>query len=156
MRRTDREIVDRERLRELILTCDCCRLGIASEDGPYIVPLNFGYEEQNGRGVFYFHCAKEGYKLELLKENPRVGFELDTDHTLRAAEKACGYTFLYASVIGRGTVVSVTDKQEKKAALARIMEHYSGKADWTFSDAEIGSVAILRLDVAEMTGKEHR
>ena len=85
-----------------------------------------------------------------------MGFELDTAHALRTAEKACGYTFLYASVIGRGTVVCVTDTQEKKAALARIMEHYSDRTDWTFSDAEIGSIAILRLDVAEMTGKEHR
>ena len=156
MRRADREITDQEHLRELILACDCCRLAISCEDGPYIVPLNFGYEERDGHGVFFFHCAREGRKLDLMEANPRVGFELDTDHRLCTAEKACGYTFLYASVIGRGTVVRVTDTQEKKAALVRVMEHYSGKADWSFSDAEMGSVTLLRLDVAEMTGKEHR
>ncbi len=156
MRRQDREITDRERLNELILACDCCRLGIACENGPYIVPLNFGYEEMEGHGVFYFHCAKEGRKLALLRANPHVGFELDTNHKVIAADQACGYSFLYSSVIGCGVITVVGETTAKKTALTKIMEHCSSRHDWAFTNTEAQSVTILRLDVTELTGKEHR
>ena len=44
---------------------------------PYIVPLNYGYEYADGELTFYFHSAKEGRKLEILKKNPTVCLELD-------------------------------------------------------------------------------
>ena len=82
MRRKDREVTDSQKIREIILSCRCCRLGFYDNGEVYIVPLDFGYYENNGRHVFYFHGAKEGRKYRLTEKSPTVGFELDTNQQL--------------------------------------------------------------------------
>ena len=82
MRRTDREITDAEKITQIIQTCHCCRLGFCDNGAVYIVPLNFGYAEENGKRVFYFHSAKSGRKLDLIAGTPSVGFELDVNYAL--------------------------------------------------------------------------
>ena len=155
MRRTDREITDRGKIDAIIRRCDCCRLALSDEEAPYIVPLNFGFTYEDGRAVFYFHGAAEGRKLALLRRHPRVGFELDTGHALHAAETACGYAYAFQSVIGVGTVTTVTDAAQKRAALQCLMAHYSDRADWTFDDNMVSAVTVLRLEVETMSCKEH-
>lgn len=155
MRRKDREVTDPQRMDEIIDACDCLRLGIATGEAPYVVPLNFGYLRQGAAPVFYAHCAKEGRKLALLAQNPRVGFELDTNHLVHAADTGCEYSFRFQSVIGTGDVTFVQDMEEKKDALRRIVSHYSERGDWAFTDAQAASVTVLKLTVAEMACKEH-
>ncbi|MCE5343637.1 MAG: pyridoxamine 5'-phosphate oxidase family protein [Eubacteriales bacterium] len=155
MRRKDREVTDPVLMEAIIADCDCCRLGICDADSVYIVPFNFAYTPGPDGGAFYFHCAKEGRKLDLIAQNAHVGFELDTHHRLISAQKVCGFTFLYASVIGKGVIIAITGVTEKKEALLRIVEKYSGSGEWSFSDEEAETVAILRLDVTEMTAKQH-
>jgi len=155
MRRSDREVKDSARIDEIIRMCDCCRLGLVDGDGVYIVPLNFGFKSENGRRTLYFHGAKEGKKIELIKAHPFVGFELDTNHAVTAGEKACDYSFLYSSVIGKGVAAVVEDIEEKRAALQLIMEHYSGKGNWSLPDEAVEGVAVIRLEVVELSCKEH-
>ena len=155
MRRKDREITDPERIDGIIGACDCIRLGIAAADAPYVVPMNFGYRREGQRACFYLHCAGEGRKLELLGQNTRVGFELDTNHLVHAAETGCGFSFRFQSVIGMGEVFQVTEQAEKKDALRCIVSQYSERGDWAFTDAQADAVTVLRLDVADMACKEH-
>ena len=82
MRRKDREITDRKKIDDMIRSCHCCRLGFCDEGTAYIVPLNFGYVSEEEKQVFYFHGAKEGRKLELIRKYHRAGFELDTAYQL--------------------------------------------------------------------------
>ena len=70
MRRKDREVTELETVKEIIRQCDVLRLGLADGDYPYIVPMNFGWEEKGGRLYFYLHGASEGRKAELLR--PRI------------------------------------------------------------------------------------
>jgi len=154
MRRKDREITDPKRINEIIAACDCCRVGLADGESVYVVPLNFGYS--GDVGVFYFHCAKEGKKLALIAANPNAGFELDTNHEVIRGEKGCSFSFRYSSVMGKGKITEVAEPAEKKAALALIVAHYGGPGDGRFTGAEAASVTVLRLDVTEMTAKEHR
>jgi uncharacterized protein len=119
------------------------------------VPLNFGYAENGSNKTFYFHSAREGRKLDLIRKNGKAGFELDTDHRLNENDTACGYSFRYQSAIGEGIVSMVEEAEEKKAALSLIMAHYSGKADWAFTDDSIKAVSIFKLDVITMACKEH-
>ena len=79
MRRKDREITDKDKIKEIISACDCCRLGFNDNGKVYIVPLNFGFIEKNGEYTFYFHGAKTGRKHDIMKVNNCVGFELDTN-----------------------------------------------------------------------------
>ncbi len=156
MRRKDREITDVKMLNEIIQASDCCRIGMQDGEGVYIVPLNFGYQSVAGQNTFYFHSAKEGKKLDLLKQHSLVGFELDTGHSVVRGEKACDFTFLYRSVIGTGSVAEVTDHAEKNIALAAIVEHYGGSSTAAFSQRELDNVTVLKLTVEQMTGKAHQ
>ena len=82
MRRSDREITDFNEMIEVMERCDVCRLAFHGEDYPYILPLNFGMEVQDGRITLYFHGALEGRKYELMKRDNRAGFEMDCAHRL--------------------------------------------------------------------------
>lgn len=155
MRRSDREVNDSARIDDVIRMCDCCRLGMVDEGSVYIVPLNFGFKNENGERTFYFHGAKEGKKIALIKQNPSVGFEMDTNHQINVGKKACDYSFLYSSVIGKGIVTLVEDLEEKRDALNLIMEHYSGRDNWTFDPEAIEKIAVIKLEVTELSCKEH-
>lgn len=152
MRRKDREVTDISRIREIIRSCSCCRLAFADGKSAYIVPLNFGYDEEEN--VLYFHGAGEGKKVELARQNGYAGFEMDTGHGLITAEKACGHSFRYRSVVGEGPVTVVDDPREKKKGLDCIMRHVSGREGWEYPEAVLSRTMVLRLDVEKMTAKE--
>ena len=155
MRRKDREITDPEKIDTILADCTCCRLAFCDGGRPYIVPLSFGFAWEDGGRVFYFHGAKEGRKIDLIRAGGTVGFELDTGYALREADSACGFSCRFQSVIGTGVIRPVTDPEEKRRGLACIMGHLSGQTDWDFPDQAVGETAVFRLDVMGMTCKEH-
>lgn len=152
MRRKDREVVGIEAIEEIIYEADVCRVGFSVENKPYIVPMNFGYKDQ----VFYFHCAKDGRKIQMLNSNPNVCFELDLHHKLVEGPTACDWTMTFASVMGEGAMSIVDDFEEKEKALNVLMHHYSGVEAYDYPDAMLERIAIIRLDVTEMTGKRSK
>ena len=156
MRRSDREVIDLSRILEIIEGCDCCRLGLVDDGRAYIVPLNFGYEVDGGKLTLYFHSAREGRKLDLIRATRYASFEMDTAHELVEAEKACGYSFLYSSVMGGGSIELIEDYDGKLHALRRIMKHCAGDAEYEFDRDMVERVAILKLVADELTSKEHR
>ena len=156
MRRKDREVTDAAALRAIVQACDCCRLGLVDEDGvACIVPLNFGCTEEDGQPVLYFHSAREGHKLTLLRKNPVVGFEMDTGHKLVAGPEACDYTCLYKCVMGKGELTLLTGDADRRHALERVMAHYTGREGWEYMPQYFGHMAMLRLTVREWSCKVH-
>lgn len=155
MRRKDREIKDYKKMLEIIDQCDCIRIGFRESQGTYILPLNFGYESQKEQLIIYFHGAKEGKKAELTKEQSIVGFELDTKHELVQNQTACGFSYLYQSIIGKGKLEILDVKESKIQGLTKIMSHYAGKSDWIFEDQMVDRVNVWKLTVTEWSCKEH-
>lgn len=155
MRRKDREITDNKKLLEIMESCDCCRLGLVDGDSAYIVPLNFGFRESGGKITLYFHGASEGKKMDLLRKNELVGFEMDAKHGLMEGRTANEYSFFYQSIMGKGKVSFITDIEEKAKALQQIMCHYSGRGDWEFKEEALNRVAVWKLEVMQLSGKEH-
>lgn len=155
MRRKDREILDGDRIDEIIRSCDCCRLGFADGLSCYLVPMNFGYVHRDGQRFFYFHGAREGRKLELTKKNGVAGFELDTGHGLKEGTAACQYSYRFQSIVGSGLIQVVNGGEEKREALRSIMEQYTGRSDWEFPVGAEASVTVLKLTVQELSCKEH-
>ena len=72
MRRKDREITDRGLIAGMLDMAEILHIAVRGEPFPYIVPLNFGYEWQGDELVFFFHSAREGKKLDLLRADPHV------------------------------------------------------------------------------------
>ncbi len=155
MRRKDREITDSKKIESIVKASYAVRLGFIDEGEVYIVPLNFGYSNRNGQYVFYFHSAKEGRKIDLMRTNPKVGFELDTGYKLSSSDIACECTSSYQSVIGTGTVSIIEERKEKEFALNRVMHHSTGKEDWTFNEKMFHSVCVFKLEVEKLSCKEH-
>jgi nitroimidazol reductase NimA-like FMN-containing flavoprotein (pyridoxamine 5'-phosphate oxidase superfamily) len=118
VRRRDREVKDTGRVLEILRECDCCRVALNDGGWPYIVPLSYGFEFDGGALRLYFHCAKQGKKLELMARDGRAAFELDCGHALERGEAACDYSYFYSSVMGRGTLSAVSDPAERGGAAA--------------------------------------
>lgn len=152
MRRSDREITERSEILSVINDCKVIRLAMLDEQGlPYIVPLNFGFRWEGDSLTFYCHCAREGHKLELLRRDPRVAFEMDCRGALQEAELACKFGYYYASVIGSGTVEFLAG-EEKLLGLTVLMRHMAGRED-RFTEEMSRSVEVLAIRVSSLTAK---
>ena len=77
MRRTDRELTDREEIKRILEEAKVLRLGLKDGDYPYIVPLHYGYVYEGDVLRFYMHGAKAGKKYELVKADSHAFVELD-------------------------------------------------------------------------------
>ncbi len=155
MRRKDREVTDENKIEEIMSKCHCCHLGLNDDGKVYIVPLNFGFVKEKGKYILYFHGAKEGRKIDIINKNNLVGFEMDRNYELVTGNTACNYSALYQSIIGNGKISFVEDKKEKIKGLNAIMRQTTGNGQWEFKDKMLDVVAVLRVDVDELSCKEH-
>lgn len=155
MRRKERAVMDPAAIREILDQCQVCRLAVHDQAGPYIVPMNFGYTYEDGRLALYFHSALEGRKIAALTADPQAAFELDCLLQIRGSEAACSYTCLYRSITGAGRVTFLTDREEKRQALAHIMARQTGRTDFTFPDEGVDRIAVFRLDAETFSAKQN-
>jgi len=151
MRRADKEIGDGNLIASIMAEALVCRLAMAEDNMPYIVPMNFGY----AGGTLYFHCASEGRKLDILARNPRVCFEVESRVKICSDDNnACAWGTRYYCVIGNGRAEIITDPHEKRQALDIIMRKYSGRNDWRYSEEALGNIKIIKVAVEQMTAKK--
>lgn len=153
MRRKDRAVTEWERQEEILKQCPVCRIGLVDGCRPYIIPMNYGWERTENALTVYLHCAKEGKKLDLLRENSAVCFEADCGYVLQPGEKACQYGCGYASVVGMGTAEIVTDTAEKQHGLSLLMRCLTDGEEFAFTPAEAESVCVVKLTLTQVTGK---
>ncbi len=152
MRRSEREITDIREIEAVISSADVCRIALANDNVPYIVTMNFGYKGGKHKKL-YFHCAREGRKLEMIRKNNYVCFEFDIDHDLHKGKTACDFGMRYRSVIGYGRMTIITGDDEKKKGLDSIMLHYAEEKDFSYQRTSLARMLLLRLDILEMNGK---
>ncbi len=150
MKRSDREIKDQKEIDGIIERADVCHIGLSDGNMPYIVPMDFGYKDN----CLYFHCAKEGKKIDIIKRNSSACFEMDIDHTfLKPEGHPCGWGAKYQSVIGFGKAFIVENFEEKSEAMNIVTQHYGGSY-YPFSKDELERVTIIRIEIASITGKK--
>ena len=110
---------------------------IVDENGPYIVPVNYGYVREEGKVILYIHGAREGKKIDLIRKNANVGVEIDYRHELVEGDTACQYSYYYASIIGKGAASIIDNPREKLKALNVIMKHQTGRTFDEFQKIQI-------------------
>ena len=115
MRRSDREISGIQEIEEIIMNADVCRIALARDNIPYIVTMNFGYTNDPEQ-ILFFHCANEGRKLEMIRKNKLVCFEMDIDHKIyvrpgKDGRKGCNWGMKYRSVVGYGNISIITETE---------------------------------------------
>ena len=154
MTKRELQITDKNRILEILDTARVLHLGLCAGDEPYVVPMNYGYTEEDGRLVLYLHSAVRGKKLDMIRQNPKVFFELCCELVPFAGKVPCQYGLSYSSLMGRGTATVVEDVEEKKRAMTLLMKTQTGK-DFVFEDRLVSIVAVIRVDVSQYTAK-HR
>ena len=154
MTKRERQVTDPEQIQKILDTAKVLHLGMAVDNEPYVVPMNYGYTMEDGKLTLYLHSALRGKKLDMIRANPKVFFEMDCDHVPFEGEKACQYGLAYSSVMGRGTAQIVEDVEEKMKAMSILMKTQTQK-DFEFNEKLVSIVAVIRIDVQEYTAK-HR
>lgn len=152
MTRRERQITDINEIKELLDKCMILHLGLVDGDEPYVVPMNYGYTMEDDKLTIYLHGATAGKKLDLIRTNPKVFFEMDCDVTPFEGKVACQYGTTYASVMGRGLAEILEDVEEKKKGLSVLMKTQTGK-DFTFDDRMVSIVSVIRVEVLDYTAK---
>ena len=125
MRQSRRQVMDPELICAMLDQMDTICVGIHDDPAPYVVPLNFGYVFEEGNFVFYFHCARTGHKLDLLRQNPHVCVTASRFISY-AKGSVKGHMHDYQSVIARGVAQEIDQDLQPEAfkkALETLLIH---------------------------------
>ena len=153
MRRKEREVTNLEDIVDILGRCDTIRIGMQGENHPYVVSVSFGLEVVDEMPVVYFHCAKQGMKLNLLESNPEVCVEGDLFYKVEQTEQ--GITTRYESIIGQGRCEFLTDLEEIKRCLRLINDHY-GYSEYPLERCRgLAHLRIGRIALQEIAGKRN-
>jgi len=154
MRKLNKKITDESVIIDLLNTCHTGRLGTVGKDGrPMVKPLNFAYHE----GRIYFHCAREGEKLNDIRRDDRVCFEVDLPvaYVRGAMETPCRSEYLYRSAIAHGRATIVEDRAERLLGLDCLMAKYQPEGGYgPYPEDKLALTCIVRIDIEDISGKE--
>lgn len=150
MRRLDKQITDPEILNKILNESHICRLGLVENAEAYIVPVNFAHAE----GVIYIHSALNGRKIEIIRKNNRVSFEMELDYELITSNIPCAWTEKYRSIMGKGTIVIDNDITSKKLGLDLIMLKYGANIELNYDEKILARMNILKLTIGSFYGKQ--
>jgi uncharacterized protein len=150
MRKANQEITDPQTLETILQKATIIRLAMVDNGMPYLLPFNFGYSNN----CIFIHSAPAGKKIEVLRQNPQVCFEVEDETATVEGDIACRWSTMYRSVIGYGKVEIVTGFDEKKQALDIIMQQHGAPANMEFDPKEVEFIVVLKLTIDSMTGKQ--
>lgn len=150
MRKSNQEIKDPEVIEEILTGAEFCRIAMMDDNIPYMLPFNYGYKDR----CIYIHSAPAGKKIDLLKRNGFVCFEVEQTARVLPEDKACKWATLYRSVVGYGEVEIITDFDGKKRGLEIIMAQHRAPDQTDFEPTEVKSIVILKLTISSITGKQ--
>ena len=126
-------------------------LALAGDGGwPYAVPLSYAFDGEK----LYFHCAREGHKLDAIRREARASFCVVDRDDVKPAE----YTSYFRSVIIFGRVRVLEDEAQKRAAIELLARRYfpedSAEGRRRAIEREWAGLCMLEMDIEHMSGKE--
>lgn len=160
MRQKKYEITDKFEIEAILSASRVGRLATNGADGyPYVTPLNYVYTE----GRIYMHCARAGERIDNLKRDNKICFEVDEavayiDTGFSEDESICNVTQLYRSVIIRGKAELVDNVDEKVQALNNLMASHERTPDFdkiTPNMRPVKMCDVIRVTIESMTGKQN-
>lgn len=150
-RHPEKAIEDRSVLEEVIAQAKYLTLALCAGNQPYLVTVNYAYDA--ARECFYFHCAGEGRKLDLIRANPRVYGQVLQD--LGYLPGQCDHA--YRTVQFDGMAELVEEAGEKLRALESLVEHLEpdpGPVKTRLARPErLAGVTVVRVRVSGWSGK---
>ena len=150
MRREDREITDRATMDAILQRGNLMHLALCDQNVPFLVPVFYAYDGT----ALYFHSAKRGSKIEILKRNNRVCFEISEALGVIPSDQACNFEARHQTVIGHGLASFIEDQTAKIEVLDRIVAQFTSTA-FTYPEANLRATAVIRIDISSLKGKRH-
>ena len=144
-------INDIKEIERIINKCDVCYMAMADGDQPYVIPMNFAYENR----ILYLHSALTGKKNDILKKNKKVCITFSIDHQLdwQNEKVACSYGMKSRSVVGFGNVKIIEDYDTKIEYLNKFMKKYTGNDEFNYSKPSVNNVFVFIVKFDEISGK---
>lgn len=143
--------LSREKCLTLLNKAIYGRLATSDEAGqPYITPVNFVLQGEK----IYFHCGFSGRKLENIKANSQVCFEISQPGKLYAAPLARNFSMRYWSVLVYGHASQVTDEAKKLLVMNKLMEKYAAGYEYiplTLDDMK--TCNLIEIAIHEISAK---
>jgi len=152
------EIKSKEKIKEFLDLEHVGRIASIDENGfPQIIPMNFVFLND----AIYMHSHTKGEKLDNIRRNEKVGFEVDRELEFLPSyfedpKDASLADTLYISVVVKGTGSIVEDRNEKTLALNGLMKKYQpeGRYDPLEPEMEVvDEVAIIKVEPDSFRGK---
>jgi nitroimidazol reductase NimA-like FMN-containing flavoprotein (pyridoxamine 5'-phosphate oxidase superfamily) len=149
VRKFDREITNRSEIDDLLERIDTGHLGMCEDSKPYVIPFNYFYDRSEGK--IYIHCADEGHKIDIIKKNPEVCFEVaEVGVDENAVDQRCPEW--WKSVVAFGTISFIEDIPKKLHALNGLIEKY-GRSHKPATVGQAEMTTVLVIEIEEVTGK---
>ncbi len=155
LRRADRAIDEKDETDRILSTTKYVSVALCGPDlRPHVVVMNHGYDAE--RNCLYFHAAKTGRKIDLLRLNPFVSALAVEDLGYKDGECSHGYRSVHVA----GRLEEVSDPAECLHALEVMIRRLENDPDAVmdrfvkeFRDGAALPATILRLSIEERTGK---
>lgn len=151
-------ITDHAKISWILDQCQILRLGITNDQGIYVVPVHYGYQEDaNGNYELYVHGTADGEKAQALNNGQSIGFETDHGHQnlIYTPPRVGDFSPSFMSVIGNGVPQLIDDPQEKLSAIRNLIHHYVHTLPVALSPDDVQGVAIWKIEVTKITGRIH-
>ena len=162
MRRKDKAVTALADIEAIINASAYFTLGMAANDEAYMAPLDFGYEPDGEHlGAIYFHCARTGRKLDLIRQNPKVSLLfVAAGHAMideGDGSLACTLNTNYRSVMALGEARIIDQDQEaEKLAAMRVLLKQHGCEELPVSPENLAKTALVRIALTSATGKAYQ
>lgn len=150
MRRKDREITNRAEIDEIIRSANLMRIALVDGDLPFLVPVFYAFDGS----ALYFHSAQAGRKIDILKRNNVVCFEISVDNGIIESDEACDFEARHRTVIGLGKATFIESETEKITALDMIVGQFTARK-FEYPKANLDRTAVIRIDINSVSGKKH-
>lgn len=147
------EVTDIAEIKEILDKSMIVHVGMVDGDEPYVVPMNYGYTLEDGELCIYLHGATVGRKIDIIRKNPKVFFEMECDVTPFEGKVACQYGTTYASVMGLGKAEVLETPEEKIDGLVKFMKTQTGK-DFAFDEKMVSIVSVIKITATDFTAKK--
>lgn len=150
MRREEKKIQDPDIIFSIMQEATVCRIALSEDNMPYIIPMNFAFDNE----YIYLHSAKQGKKIDILKKNQNVCFEIENQVEIIEADKACNWSMRFSSVIGFGQAYFIDDIEEKRKVFDSIMKKYSPNNIFDYALSQLNGVEVIKIKINNMSGKK--
>jgi nitroimidazol reductase NimA-like FMN-containing flavoprotein (pyridoxamine 5'-phosphate oxidase superfamily) len=129
------------------------RLAIVTEEGPYVVAVNYLYHE----GDIYFHSGLSGRKIAALRDDSRVCFLVDEVGPQVMWKDSCGISQIFKSVMCLGKAEFIESVHEKRVILENMLQKYvpSRYPSVPMDDGTIETTAIVKIVIESISGKKN-